>query len=387
MIMENFIYDIPTSVYFGKGQIEALKELIPTYGSRILLVYGGGSIKKSGVYNQVIEVLLTSNVEIYELAGVEANPRIETVRKGVQVCEQHQIEVVLPIGGGSVIDCAKAIAASYGSKTDAWELIEDSRKVQSVLPIVCVLTLAATGSEMDAIAVVSDIEKREKRPLKHPFLRPKVAIMDPTYTYSVPKKQTAAGIVDILSHLMETYFSNSEGYMQERICEALMKTCMHCGYQAFMTPYDYEARANLMWTSSWAINDFLKCGRPVTWSVHAIEHQLSACYDLTHGVGLAILTPHWMEHVLNEQTELPFARFARLVFGVEDEQNDVAARKGMQCLKAFYQTIDMPSTLRDVGITTTTLFDEMSEKALPYLKDTFFPLTKEDIIAIYERSF
>ena len=385
--MENFIYDIPTKVYFGKNQIHALHEVIKEYGSHVLIVYGGGSIKKSGIYDQVIEELNKAKTQYWELSGVEANPRIETVRKGVDLCDEHKVEVILPVGGGSVIDCGKAIAASYASNEDAWDLIEDSSKVRDVLPIIAVLTIAATGSEMDGIGVISDLKKREKRPLKHPLLRPKVAILDPSYTCSVSSYQTAAGTADILSHLMETYFSNIEGYMQKRLCEGLMKTCIHNGLAAYVNGNDYEARANLMWTATWAINDFLKAGRPVTWSVHAIEHQLSAYYDITHGVGLAILTPNWMEHVMSKKTVPDFAEFAREVWGVSEKDDETAAHKGITCLRAFFAMLKLPKTLREVGIEEKTYFEDMAEKAMPYLSGTYVTLTKEDVKAIYEKSF
>lgn len=385
--MENFIYDIPVKVYFGKGQIQALHNVLLDYGSHVLFVYGGGSIKRSGLYNQVIEEFNKAEVQFHELSGVEVNPRIDTVREGVTLCEKYQIEVIVPVGGGSVIDCAKAIAASYGSHTDAWELIEDASKITAVLPVIAVLTIAATGSEMDGISVISDYRKREKRPLKHPFIRPKAAILDPSYTCSVSRMQTAAGVADILSHLMETYFSNVDGYMQKRLCEGLMKTCIHNGLIAYEDGNDYEARANLMWTATWAINDFLKAGRPVTWSVHALEHQLSAYYDITHGIGLAVLTPVWMETVQNENTISDFAEFAREVWDVKEEDEWKAAAEGIQCLRAFFAKLQLPNTLRQTGIQEITYFKEMAEKAKPFLKGTYVPLMEKDIIHIYEKSF
>lgn len=385
--MENFIYDIATKVYFGKEQIKVLSSILPHYGKKALLVYGGGSIKTNGIYDHVCKLLHEAGMDYVELSGVEANPRIETVRKGVDLCEKHHVDVLLCVGGGSVIDCGKAIGASYASHVDAWDIIEDFTNITKTLPLIAVLTIAATGSEMDGIGVISDMDKKEKRPMKHPLLRPSVAILDPTYTFSVSKEQTAAGVVDILSHLMETYFSNEEGYMQERLCEGLMKTCIHCGYLAYNNPDDYEARANMMWCASWAINDFLKCGRSVTWSVHAIEHQLSAYYDITHGIGLAILTPNWMRYVLNDSTVKMFAQFARNVWDVKESDDETAAKKGISCMKTFYGMLNMPSTLRDVNIMETDNFEDMAKKALPYVVDTFYPLQKEDIIAIYERSY
>lgn len=231
------------------------------------------------------------------------------------------------------------------------------------------------------------METREKRLLKHLLLRPKVAFLDPTYTCTVSKKQTTAGIADILSHLMETYFAKEECEIQQNICEAMMRTCVHKGLEAYYDGKNYEARANLMWIATWAIKDFLKCGRSIAWSVHAIEYQLSAYYNITHGVGLAILTPIWMEYIMNETTMPYFARYAREVWKVIEEDDKKAALKGIDYLKKFFKELDLPSNLREVGIEETVYFDEMAEKAMPYLENVFFPLSKQDVMNIYNKCF
>jgi butanol dehydrogenase len=385
--MEKFIYEIPTKVYFGEGQIIGLKEEVKKYGTRLLLVYGGNSIKRNGIYESITKLLDEAGVELWEESGVQPNPKITSVERGVRTCREHDIQMVLAVGGGSCIDCAKAIAAGACSESEPWNLVLHSEMIQKVLPIMCVVTLAATGSEMDGIAVINNPTTNEKRPMKHPKLRPSVAVLDPTYTYSVPKYQTAAGTADIMSHLMETYFSRHEGYMQARMEEALMKTCIHYGPIAMRDPENYEARANLMWTSTWAINDMLKCGRPVTWSVHAIEHQLSAYYEVTHGVGLAVLTPHWMRKVLSEQTVDDFAMFARNVWHVEEEDSYKAAEEGIRELEAFFRVLELPETLREAGVKDQRYFQNMAEKAMPFLKDTYVALTKDDVIDLYEKSF
>ena len=312
--MENFIYSIPTTIYFGKGQIEHVSQAVRPYGKKALIVYGGGSVKKNGIFDRVTEILEHEGIAWEELGGVEPNPRIETVRKGAEFCKAGNIEVVLPIGGGSTIDCAKIIAAGALYDGDAWDLVLDGKKIQAALPIVAVLTLAATGSEMDTAAVISDMASNNKLGTKSEHIRPKAAIMDPSYTETVNAWHTAAGTADIMSHILESYFSNAEGYMQDRMAEGLLKTCIQFGIRAVEHPDDYEARANLMWAGSWAINDFLKLGKLVPWSVHPMEHELSAYYDITHGAGLAILTPHWMRHVLNNQDggKVPYLRRQRL---------------------------------------------------------------------------
>lgn len=385
--MENFVYDIPTKVYFGKGQIENLGSILPAYGSKVLLVYGGGSIKKNGIYDAIVKQLHSISMPYVELTGVQANPRIETVRKGVEIVKESGADVILAIGGGSVIDCAKVVGAASCSNHDAWDLVVDSSLIKTSLPIISVLTLAATGSEMDHVGVISNMELNEKIGTRHPSMRPKASILDPTFTFSVSKYQTASGTADILSHAMESYFSNVEAYFQDRMTEGLMKTVVHYGPIAYNDPENYEARANLMWASSWAINDFLKLGKMVGWSCHPIEHQLSAYYDITHGVGLAIVTPYWMEKVLNEKTAPKLALFALRVMGVNDEHDDmVNAKAGIEALRHWYRSMGIAQSLRDVGIEDDTYFDVMAAKAAPRLAQAYVPLSKEDIVDIYRKA-
>lgn len=384
--MQNFIYDIPTKVYFGKNQIQHLHTILGEYGKKALLVYGGGSIKRNGIYDAILKEAKVSATSIVELSGVEANPQLGTVKRGIKIAREAQADMILAVGGGSSIDCAKAIAAGVYYDGDPWDFVIDESKIIKALPIISVLTIAATGSEMDHISVISNIETQEKIGMRHPLLRPKVSIMDPTYTFSVSKYQSASGTADIMSHVMESYFSKEEAYLQDQFAESLLKTCIEFGVTAYNKPDHYEARANLMWASSWAINDVLKLGKPVAWSVHPIEHQLSAVYDITHGVGLAILTPHWMEYVLNEHTVEKFATLARNVWGVEDcEDQFVVARAGIERLKDFYHQLELPTTLSQLDIDETH-FEAMAAKCEPALKDAYVALSKEDIIKIYKAS-
>ncbi|MEG0034668.1 MAG: iron-containing alcohol dehydrogenase [Bacilli bacterium] len=382
--MENFIYDIPTKIYFGKNQLVNIREIIPKYGNKILLVYGGGSIKKNGIYNEVYR-LLKGKVEIFELSGVESNPQISTVKKGVDICKIANVELILAVGGGSVIDCAKLVAAGCFYENDAWDLVLNPLLIKKALPIITVLTIAATGSEMDHIAVLSNKETKEKIGTRNPLLRPKISILDPTYTFTVGKYQTAAGIVDIMSHAMESYFSNIEADFQNKLAEAIIKTCIKNGRIAINNPNNYEARSNLMWASSWAINDILKLGHNVQWSVHPIEHQLSAVYDITHGVGLAIITPHWMEYVLDEDNLDIFYNFAVNVWNIEESNDkEKVARKGIMKLKDFFVEIGLENNLSSLGITNKD-FSDMAEKVEKQLKGSLKELTKYEIIEIYER--
>ena len=382
--MENFSYSIPTQVYFGKGQLSHLTEL-RDYGSRVLLCYGGGSIKRSGLYDHVKALLAEAGLACCELSGIEPNPRIESVREGVRLCIEEEVDLVLAVGGGSVIDCAKVIAAGACYAGDPWDLVLDGSKIEVALPIASVLTLAATGSEMDGFAVISDLGKKEKWGTGSEWLKPCLSILDPTYTFSVSQKQTAAGTADIMSHIFENYFTNVKGaYVQARFCESLLRTCITYGPIALQRPEDYEARANLMWTSSLAINGLLSYGADVAWCVHPMEHELSAFYDITHGEGLAILTPVWMEYVLSADTAEKFAEYGCNVWGISREKDSMTiAKEAIQCTRNFFfKTMKLPRSLREVGIGEEN-FVAMAKKAAQNLQDAYCPLTAADVEKIY----
>lgn len=384
--MLNFNYSIPTKIHFGKGEISHLSE-IADYGKNVLLVYGGGSIKKIGLYDKVINILTNSKIEITELSGVEPNPRIESVREGAKLCKANNIDAVLAVGGGSVIDCAKVIAAGAKYDGDSWDLVVDGSKIKDALPVFSVLTLSATGSEMDSFAVISDLSKNDKLGTGSELLKPKMSVLDPEYTYTVSKKQTAAGTADIMSHIFENYFTNVKGaFVQEKFCEGLLKTCIKYGPIALKEPDNYEARANLMWTSSLAINGILSYGADVSWCVHPMEHELSAFYDITHGEGLAILTPNWMEYVLNEKTADAFANYGVNVWDIpKDTDKMTAAKQAIQKTREFFEIMGLPKTLTDVGIDSSKL-EIMAEKAADGIGKSFVPLNKEDVLNIYKMS-
>ena len=301
--MENFFYNIPTKVSFGKGAIDDLPGYISEYGDSVLLVYGGGSIKRTGLYDRIIKLLDCSHISHIELSGVEPNPRLTTVKKGVQMCLEHDVKVILPVGGGSTIDCSKAIAAGACYDGDPWDLVGHPEKIERAVPIIAVATMAATGSEMDPFAVITNEEKKQKKDIASDLLYPAYAILDPEHTFSVPAYQTAAGVADIMNHIFEVYFAdNGDTYMQDRMMEALLKTLIKYGPVAVSEPDNYDARANILWASEWAINGFIVCGKDGPWPAHSIEHQLSAYYDITHGHGLAIITPVLMDYILNEKS-------------------------------------------------------------------------------------
>lgn len=382
--MNNFYYDIPTKVYFGKGAISNLKR-VNKLGKSALLVYGGGSIKRNGIYQSAIEILKENQVEVFELSGVEPNPRIETVREGVFLCREHEIDVVIAIGGGSTIDCSKIIAAGTKYDGDPWDLVLDGSKIKAALPIVTVLTVSATGSEMDAYAVISDMALNEKIGTGSNRVKPTMSILDPEFTYSVPKKHTAAGTIDIMSHTFESYFNNVKGaFLQAKIAEGILKTCIKYGPIALNNPEDYEARANLMWASSLAINGMTSLGADVDWSVHGMEHELSAFYDITHGDGLAILTPFWMEYVLSESTAYKFYEYGVNVWGIDGNLSEMeVAKEAINKTRDFFKEMGLPSTLTEVGIDREHL-GTMAHKLKDKYVDSFVPLSEADVLAILE---
>ena len=384
--MKNFNYSIPTKIFFGKNKIKVLAGEIKNYGSRVLLVYGGGSIKKSGIYDKITEILKTNDISFWELSGVEPNPRVTSVRKGIQLCRENEIDLILAVGGGSSIDCAKVIAAGYYYEGDAWDIVLDPRKIKKVLPIATILTLAATGSEMNAGAVITNFDTKEKLGTGHPDMAPKFSILDPTYTYTLPEKQTAAGTADITSHIFEVYFSNTnEAFVQNRMAEAMLKTCIKYGPIALKDPENYEARSNLMWTSSLAINGLLSYGKETEWSVHGMEHELSAYYDITHGVGLAILTPHWMKYILNESTLDKFVEYGVNVWGIDESGDKYAiANEAIEKTREYYISLGIPSSLSEVGINEEKL-EEMAKQSTRRGKlGNFRVLEAEDVLNIFK---
>lgn len=388
--MENFNYNIPTKIYFGEGKIEVLGKQIKKYGSKVLLAYGGGSIKKTGVYDDVVKELKENDIPYFELSGIEPNPRTTSVEKGVEICRENDIDFILAVGGGSTIDCSKAIAAAYYYNGDPWDLVIGKAEIEKVLPIGTVLTLSATGSEMDAGAVISNIETNQKYGFGHPGFFPKFSVLDPTYTYTVSKYQTAAGVADIMSHTFESYFSNEKGaYLQDRISEAILKTCIHYGPVAIENPKNYEARANLMWASSLAINGLIKYGKNSEWSVHPLEHELSAYYDITHGVGLAILTPHWMEHVLNQDNLYKFVEYGVNVWNIDKNLTDLEIAKiSINKTREFFASLEIPMTLQETGINEEKL-EVMARAVTDHNKGlvgNFKELEYEDVLGIFKKA-
>lgn len=385
--MKAFVYDIPVKVYFGSEQLGNLGPELKRFGSRVLLTYGGGSIKKSGLYQQVVSEINNAGLELYELAGIEPNPRIETVREGARICKENQIDVLLAVGGGSTIDATKFMAAGACTDSDPWDFLAKGTPVKKALPVVTVLTLSATGSEMDPYGVITNLTTNEKLGGGAPALVPKVSFLDPAVTYSVSKFQTACGSADILSHLMEEYFDmNQDLYMLDGVMEVLMKTVIRYAPIALEKPDDYEARANLMWASSWAINGFIVGSSKPEWSCHPMEHELSAFYDITHGLGLAILTPRWLRYCLDETTVSKYVQFGVNVFGIDKALPKMEiADKAIKELEHFlFDVMGLSRTLNEVNI-DEQYFKTMANKACggSVIKG-FKTLAPEDVEKIYE---
>lgn len=387
--MENFTHYIPTEYHFGKGAIDCLGSSLARFGHRILLVYGGGSIKRNGLYDTIIKICDENALTVTELSGVEPNPQIRTVRKGIALCQSEGINVILSVGGGSTIDCSKAIAAGCYYNGDPWDMVLEGGSQGKSLPLVDVMTLAATGSEFDADAVISNDETSQK--VDGTYNCPNISICDPTYTFSVPARQTAAGSADIMSHIMEQYFSRTfDSDLSEAIGEGILKSVISNLPKALEYPEDYSARANLMYDSSVACSGIPAYGKISThWPCHALEHELSAYYNITHGVGLAILTPRWMRYILDKDPSVTprFVKFARNVWGLDGDDDAALAREGIESLEDFWQSVNLPSTLTELGIGDEHFYDMASdiEKVSGGLEGDYVPLTSDDIVEIYRR--
>jgi alcohol dehydrogenase YqhD (iron-dependent ADH family) len=383
--MKDFVFQNATRIYFGRSRLDSLAVELSNYGKRVLVTYGGGSIKKIGLYDRIMEILKENGFTVFEMGGIEPNPRHTSVNRGARICKDEKIDVVLAVGGGSVIDASKFICSGALYDGDIWDLVKRKAPITGALPLVSVLTLAATGSEMDSGGVITNLETNEKIGGGHPSMFPKASFLDPTLTYTVSAYQTACGSADILSHTMETYFAREDGmYFLDTVMEGIMKTVIKYAPIAIREPDNYEARANLMWASSWAINGFVRADKPYPWSCHPMEHELSAFYDITHGLGLAILTPRWMRHVKNPDNISRFVKFGVNVFGIDPSLPDERiAELSIEKLEEFlFRTMGLTDNLTELGITDEH-FETMAERvagARPLAG--FVDLKKEDVLAI-----
>ncbi|MGN1400209.1 MAG: iron-containing alcohol dehydrogenase [Bacillus sp. (in: firmicutes)] len=386
--MKNTAYRNPTKVIFGKESIASLADEVKQYGKKVLVVYGGGSIKKNGIYEHVMQELKKIDASVYELSGVEPNPRITTVRKGVEICRQEQIDLLLAVGGGSVIDCTKAIAAGANYEGDPWDIVRRKVVITEALPIGTVLTIAATGSEMNGSSVITNWETKEKYGWGGPAVYPKFSILDPSYTFSVPLDQTIYGIVDMMSHVFEQYFHHIDNTpLQDRMCESVLKTVIETGPKLIKDLHNYELRETILYSGTIALNGTLSFGIQGDWATHNIEHAVSAVHDIPHAGGLAILFPNWMEHTLHER----ISRYVQLAVRVwrvnpEGKTDEGIAREGIAKLREFWNGLGAPSTLGDYGIKEDSI-DLIADKAMangPF--GQFSKLERQDVLTILQAS-
>ena len=349
--MNNFVFYSPTEFVFGKNTEVQVGALARKYGAqKVMIVYGGGSVVRSGLLDRVKQYLQEAGVAYCEMGGVQPNPIDGKVYEGIQLCRREQVDMMLPVGGGSVIDTAKAIAAGALYDGDFWDFFIGRAKVEKALKVAVVLTIPAAGSEGSGNTVITRLDGLQKRGMGSDLLRPRFSLLNPELTFSLPPYQTAAGITDMFAHLLERYFSNTEGVeLTDRLGEGVMKAIIEEAPKVLANPEDYDARANIMWSGTMAHNGLTGCGRVDDWATHGLEHELSAVYDVTHGAGLAVMFPAWMTYAADEN---PFklAQFARRVFGIEEEDDRAAALKGIEALKEFFLSIGMPVDMEGLGI-------------------------------------
>jgi hypothetical protein len=385
--MENFNYKLPTDIYFGKEQIKNLKDIIGQPSQRILLIYGKGSIKKNNLYDEIITLL--SNHQIFELSGVESNPKLASVNEGIQICKEERIDLVLAVGGGSVIDCAKVVAAGACYEGDVWDLVTLKAEITKALSIHVVVTTAAAGSETGPGAVISNPETNEKRGVDSSLLLPKTAILDPEYTFTVSASNTAIGSVDIFSHLIEQYFVTNTTYLTDQFCEAAMRTVIKYTPIAMTDPNHYEARGQLLWSNTLANNGVLSLGNELNaFSSHGIEHELSAFYDVIHAVGLAIILPHWMRYILSEATIDRFVRYGIEVWQIDPSLDKTSiANQAIDATEGFFKNLNIPTSLSELEIDDQH-FEEMAKQAVQngYLEYAWVPLDEQDVMKILKNS-
>ena len=387
--MIDFTFQNPTRIHFGKESLSHLREEVERYGKRILLVYGGGSIKRIGLYDQVMAILSEAGASVWELGGVKPNPLLSLVYKGIDICRENKVELVLAVGGGSAIDTAKAVANGVCYDGDAWDLFCGKGKNTEVLPLGTILTIPAAGSEMSDSCVITRDEDMCKRGRGTPLNFPAFSILNPEYSYSLPPYQTACGVVDIMAHMMERYFTQVENVeLTDRLIEGALRTIINNVPIVLENPTDYDARAEIMWTGCLAHNTLLQTGRIGDWASHKIEHELSALYDMAHGGGLAIVFPAWMKYVLPRGGAKKLAQFAERVFDVPKDfgtMEEIAA-EGIRRLEAFYRSMGLAITLHENGIGSEDI-DRMAERAVALMGGsvgTFVKLGVPDCKAIYE---
>ncbi len=365
--MEDFYFNVATKIHFGKGKVKVLPSEIE--GNHIFFMYGARSAKMNGVYDDVMEQCRANNIEVTEFTGVEPNPRHTTVTRGVDLLRQSGADTIVAAGGGSIIDCAKAIAMGFYLAGDAWELYEGKDEAERAVPIISIPTVAASGSEVSNVSVISNMDLKKKLHYRHDVQRPKAAIIDPAYTFSLPKFQTSCGIVDIMCHSFEGYFSHSVGSLQDGLAESVNRTCVQHGRKVMTCPDDYDSRAQLMASSALSITHLSDCGRSFVGNIHSLEHVLSAHYDIAHGAGIAIVSLAWFKFALSDKTANRFARWGREVWDIRSVRDDyTVAVMAIEAYESFIRELELPARISE-------LKGEIPREALAGMAHEFYPVS------------
>lgn len=388
--MLNFDYQNRTRIIFGKDEYKNIGKLIKPYANKVLFHFGGQSIKKSGVYEDVINSLLESQIDFVELGGVKPNPRLSLVNEGIELCRKEKVDFILAVGGGSVIDSAKAIAIGVPYSGDVWDFYCKDIEIKEAIPVSTILTIPAAGSESSTGTVITNEEKQLKLSCGCELLRPLLSIINPELYFTLPKNQIANGISDMMSHIMERYFTNTSNTdLIDGLCESTLKTIMRNGSIIINDNKNYDAWAEIALSGNIAHNGLLGLGREQDWASHKIEHELSAIYDVAHGAGLSVVTPAWMKYVYKENMPM-FEQFAVNVMGVEKEckSQEEIINEGIEKLKSFYKKLELPTSLKELNIDESNL-DLMAKKSTNFndgkeiLIGGLKKLTWEDVLAIY----
>lgn len=390
-MLGNFTYCNPTKLYFGKESIKGLNKELPKYGKNVLLVYGGGSIKKSGIYDEIVKILKDNGKDIFEDAGVMPNPTVEKLNEGVDIARKSKADFILAVGGGSVCDYAKAVSVSVNCKEDAWEKyyirFEDVDKETKIIPIGCVLTMVGTGSEMNGGSVITNHSQKLK--IGHVFgenVFPKFSILNPEYTFTLPKYQMVSGIYDIMSHILEQYFSGTDDNTSDYIMEGLLKSLIHSAEIVIENPKDYEARSNIMWTATWALNTLVAKGKTQDWEVHMLGQSVGAHTDATHGMTLAAVSMPYYRYILPYGLA-KFKRYAINVWNVngENKSDKEIAEEGLAKMEAWMKKIGLVMNITELGAKEEMLDDMVKSSFI--MEGGYKVLNKDEIKAILKASF
>lgn len=387
-MLGNFKYSNPTTLYFGEESILSLNEELSKYGKNVLLIYGGSSIKKNGIYDEVIQLLKSNDKNVYEDAGVMPNPTLDKLYEGIKIARENKVDFILAVGGGSVVDYAKAVSVSIHCDEDPWDKYFDRFEDVSceIVPMGCILTMVGTGSEMNGGSVITNTKTKEK--IGHVFgenVFPKFAILNPVYTFTVPHYQMIAGFFDIMSHILEQYFSGNDDNTSDYIAEGLMKSLIHSSRIAVKDPTNYEARSNIMWTSTWALNTLIHQGKPGDWMVHMMGQAIGAVTDATHGMTLAAVSLPYYRHIMMDGLE-KFRRFAINVWNVnpENKTDEEIANEGLFYFENFMKELGLVMSIKDLGVTESMIEDIASKSFI--LEGGFKKLTYDEIVEILKES-